>query len=58
VDLDATLSERELKHGPTAINAKEATLIDLVKALGEYLTAEEDELRTKGTSLALFHAFY
>jgi hypothetical protein len=30
------------------ISAGEATLIDVVKALGEYLTSEEDELRTKG----------
>lgn len=28
-----------------------ASLLDLVKALGEYLTSEEDELRTKGDSL-------
>lgn len=31
-----------------------ATLLDVVKALGEYLTAEEDSLRTKGTVLRFF----
>lgn len=31
-----------------AISAGSASLLDVVKALGEYLTAEEDELRTKG----------
>jgi hypothetical protein len=33
---------------PLGIVAGESTLINVVKALGEYLTAEEDEIRTKG----------
>ena len=28
-----------------------ASILDVVKALGEYLTAENEELRTKGTFL-------
>ncbi len=31
-----------------AISDGRAALLDVVKALGEYLTSEEDELRTKG----------
>jgi DNA repair/transcription protein MET18/MMS19 len=30
------------------INIGETTLLDVVKALGEYLTSEEDGIRAKG----------
>ena len=33
-----------------AIVSGEATVLDVVKALGPYLTAEEDDHRTKGAS--------
>jgi hypothetical protein len=36
----------------TAISIGDATLLDVVKSLGEYLTAEEDELRNKGMLVA------
>jgi len=32
----------------SALTGGQTTLLDVVKALGEYLTAEEDVLRTKG----------
>ena len=32
----------------TEIMSGSASLLDVVKALGEYLTAEDDKLRTKG----------
>ncbi|KAG6865136.1 hypothetical protein C0991_004873 [Blastosporella zonata] len=35
----------------TEISNASITLLDVVKALGEYLTSEEDELRTKGVDL-------
>lgn len=37
----------------TGIANGQITLLNVVKALGEYLTAEEDELRTKGNILKL-----
>ena len=38
--------------GVAAISAGEATLLDVVKALREFLTAEEDDVRNKGLSSA------
>ncbi|GJE98061.1 Dos2-interacting transcription regulator of RNA-Pol-II-domain-containing protein [Phanerochaete sordida] len=38
----------EVQETVSAISAGQASLLDVVKALGEYLTAEEDELRSKG----------
>jgi len=40
----------------TEITDNHTTLLDLVKALGEYLTSEEDELRTK-SEVTDFDAF-
>ena len=39
----------------SAISTGSASLLDVVKALGEYLTAEEDELRNKGKHLVGRH---
>jgi DNA repair/transcription protein MET18/MMS19 len=36
------------------ISNERTTLINVVKALGEYLTSEEDGLRTKGIALILY----
>ncbi|KAI5995445.1 ARM repeat-containing protein [Pisolithus albus] len=38
----------EINHVISALSSGECTLLDIVKALGEYLTSEEDILRTKG----------
>lgn len=40
----------ELECDQLAISSGEATLLDVVKALGEYLTSEEDAFRTRGMS--------
>ncbi|KIP04531.1 hypothetical protein PHLGIDRAFT_191607 [Phlebiopsis gigantea 11061_1 CR5-6] len=40
--------QEEIQETVGAISAGSASLLDVVKALGEYLTAEEDELRNKG----------
>jgi DNA repair/transcription protein MET18/MMS19 len=37
-----------LRNPTTDISNGQTTLLNVVKALGEYLTAEEDDLRTKG----------
>ena len=34
----------------SAITSGDASVLDVVKALGEYLTSEDDQLRVKGTS--------
>ncbi|KAH9930313.1 ARM repeat-containing protein [Fomitopsis serialis] len=44
----ASEQEEEVDTAVSEISKGNATLLDLVKALGEYLTSEEDELRTKG----------
>ncbi|KAI0773303.1 ARM repeat-containing protein [Trametes elegans] len=44
----ASEQEQEVADVAAEIAQGNATLLDLVKSLGEYLTAEEDELRTKG----------
>jgi hypothetical protein len=33
---------------PSGISSGQFTLLDIIKALGEFLTSEEDRLRTKG----------
>lgn len=38
----------EIEHVISALSSGECTLLDIVKTLGEYLTSEEDILRTKG----------
>ncbi|KAI5999407.1 ARM repeat-containing protein [Pisolithus orientalis] len=38
----------EIEHVISALSSGESSLLDIVKALGEYLTSEEDTLRTKG----------
>ncbi|KAI6113119.1 ARM repeat-containing protein [Pisolithus sp. B1] len=38
----------EIEHVISALSSGECTLLDIVKALGEYLTSEEDTLRTRG----------
>lgn len=38
----------EIEHVISALSSGECSLLDIVKALGEYLTSEEDTLRTKG----------
>ncbi|PCH36357.1 ARM repeat-containing protein [Wolfiporia cocos MD-104 SS10] len=40
--------EEEVVAAVSEISSGNATLLHLVKALGQYLTSEEDELRTKG----------
>ncbi|KAI0629374.1 ARM repeat-containing protein [Trametes polyzona] len=40
--------EQEVEEVATEISQGNITLLDLVKSLGEYLTSEEDDLRTKG----------
>lgn len=42
----------------TGIASGQITLLNIVKALGEYLTAEEDELRTKGNVKILGNTFH
>ncbi|KZT67370.1 ARM repeat-containing protein [Daedalea quercina L-15889] len=44
----ASEQEEEVDTAVSEIGSGNATLLDVVKALGEYLTSEEDELRTKG----------
>ncbi|KAI0352164.1 ARM repeat-containing protein [Trametes cingulata] len=44
----AAEQEQEVQEVASEISEGKATLLDLVKSLGEYLTAEEDDLRTKG----------
>ncbi|KAI0940934.1 hypothetical protein AcV7_003173 [Taiwanofungus camphoratus] len=44
----ASERDEEVQAVASEITNGNATLLHLVKALGEYLTAEEDELRTKG----------
>ncbi|KAI0831813.1 ARM repeat-containing protein [Trametes gibbosa] len=44
----ASEQEQEVEEAASEIAKGNATLLDLVKSLGEYLTAEEDDLRTKG----------
>ena len=36
------------KLAPLVLSSGQSTLLDVVKALGEYLTAEDDSLRSKG----------
>ncbi|KAI0091461.1 ARM repeat-containing protein [Irpex rosettiformis] len=43
--------ENEIESVVNAISNGEATLLDVVKALGEFLTAEEDDVRNKGVEL-------
>ncbi|KAI0372603.1 ARM repeat-containing protein [Pilatotrama ljubarskyi] len=47
----AAEQEQEVQEVASEIAEGKATLLDLVKSLGEYLTAEEDDLRTKGVEL-------
>ncbi|CDO69761.1 hypothetical protein BN946_scf184766.g6 [Trametes cinnabarina] len=44
----ASEQEQEIHDAASEISQGKATLLDLVKSLGEYLTSEEDDLRTKG----------
>ncbi|CCM00251.1 uncharacterized protein FIBRA_02280 [Fibroporia radiculosa] len=44
----ASEREEEVIAVVSEISSGNATLLDVVKSLGKYLTAEEDELRTKG----------
>ncbi|KAI8996433.1 ARM repeat-containing protein [Trametes punicea] len=44
----ASEQEQEVDDTASEIAQGKATLLDLVKSLGEYLTSEEDDLRTKG----------
>ncbi|KAI0333855.1 ARM repeat-containing protein [Cubamyces sp. BRFM 1775] len=44
----ASEQEQEVEEAAGEISQGKATLLDLVKSLGEFLTAEEDDLRTKG----------
>ncbi|KAI0642252.1 ARM repeat-containing protein [Trametes meyenii] len=44
----ASEQEQEINDTASEIAQGNATLLSLVKSLGEYLTAEEDDLRTKG----------
>ncbi|OSD04782.1 ARM repeat-containing protein [Trametes coccinea BRFM310] len=44
----ASEQDQEVQDAASEISQGRAALLDLVKALGEYLTSEEDDLRTKG----------
>ncbi|KAF5383772.1 hypothetical protein D9615_003569 [Tricholomella constricta] len=44
----ASARDEEIEEVITEISNDRITLLGIVKALGEYLTSEEDELRTKG----------
>ncbi|EPT02988.1 hypothetical protein FOMPIDRAFT_1142982 [Fomitopsis schrenkii] len=44
----ASEQEEDVNTAVSEVDNGNASLLDLVKALGEYLTSEEDELRTKG----------
>ncbi|KAI0339641.1 ARM repeat-containing protein [Trametopsis cervina] len=43
--------DSEIDEIVSAVSSSKITLLDIVKALGEYLTAEEDDLRNKGVEL-------
>ncbi|ESK97793.1 dna repair transcription protein [Moniliophthora roreri MCA 2997] len=47
----ASERDEEIAKIVSDINSGSTTLLSVVKALGEYLTAEEDQLRTKGVEL-------
>ncbi|KIY65117.1 ARM repeat-containing protein [Cylindrobasidium torrendii FP15055 ss-10] len=47
----ATENEAELESLVSEVTEGKTTLVNIVKALGEYLTSEEDKIRTKGVEL-------
>ncbi|KAI0686671.1 ARM repeat-containing protein [Cytidiella melzeri] len=47
----ATERQNQIDEIVRAISAGDATILDVVKALGEYLTSEEDDVRNKGVEL-------
>lgn len=44
----ATEKDSEVDQSVAGISSGQLTLLDIIKALGEFLTSEEDRLRTKG----------